>query len=209
MQLAEIVTNPSAKWAEVIADLAAKRQAAREHTERLRAQKQELALEAAMGGTDAKKRLATINTELAKLSLESGDWDAAIAQAETAKVNAERAEAERAARDRHRQIGGHLEAYRAEVREIDAGLAALVERFQSAKQALDAAEALMIGTESAPIQQLRTTFGPTLAAAHAGLGRFIELGSASQHIRHRQPLSQFAAAFTDRWAKGKGESNGN
>src|ERR1017187_3112951 len=200
-QLTETVENTPAKWEAVIADLAAKRQAARDHTERLRTQKQELALEAAMGGTDARKRLAAINAELAKLTLEADDWDSAITQAEHAKLQAERAESEAADRDRHQQIGAHLEAYLAEVREIDSGIAALVERFQSAKQALDAAEALMVGTEAAPIQQLRTTFGPTLAAAHAGLGRHGELGSASQHIRHRQPLSQFVLPFTDRWMK--------
>ena len=44
-------------WSGVIADLAAKRQRAAEHTERLRVEKQQLALEAATGGGAAKKRL--------------------------------------------------------------------------------------------------------------------------------------------------------
>jgi DNA repair exonuclease SbcCD ATPase subunit len=189
MQLTE---NTVDGWSGVLTDLAAKRQAARDRTERLRTQKQELALEAAMGGTDAKKRLKEINGELAKADLEAADWTSAIAQAEQSKRQAERAEAETADRVRHEQIAAHLEAYLKDVREIDAGLAALVEHFQSAKQSLDAAEALMVGSEGTPIQQLRSAFGPTLAAAHAGLGKFIELGASAGHIQHRQPLERFA-----------------
>jgi site-specific recombinase XerD len=62
MQLANTVDG----WSGVLADLAAKRQAARDRTERLRTQKQALALEAAMGGGDARKRLKDINAELAR-----------------------------------------------------------------------------------------------------------------------------------------------
>jgi hypothetical protein len=135
-QLAETSENTAPKWEGVIADLSAKQQASRDHAEQLRLEKQKLALEAAMGGTDARKRLAAINAELAKAALEGDDWDAAITQAETAKGQAEHAEAEAADLARYETIGVSLMQYLAEVREIDAGLAALAAHFQAAKQAL-------------------------------------------------------------------------
>ena len=69
MQLTVITQNTTAKWEGVLADLAVKQQASRDHTERLRIQKQELALEAALGGSDARRRLEKINAELARLAL--------------------------------------------------------------------------------------------------------------------------------------------
>jgi hypothetical protein len=201
MQLAETAENTPARWEGILADLAVKRQAARDHAEQLRAQKQELALEAALGGGDARKRLEKINGELAKLALEGDDWSAAITQAEQAKRQAECAEAEAAECDRREQIGAALKHYLAEVREIDVGFAMLAAHFAAAKQSLDMAEGLMTGTEGQPLQQLRSKWGATLAAAFAGLGKYIELGPASMHTQHRQPLAQFAASFTDRWTK--------
>jgi hypothetical protein len=57
----------------------------------------------------------------------------------------------------------------------------------------------MVGREAAPIRQLRTAFGATLAAAFHGLDKFLELGPASQNIKDRQPLEGFAKNFVDRW----------
>jgi DNA repair exonuclease SbcCD ATPase subunit len=197
----QLTANTVNGWSGVLADLAAKQQAAREHTERLRTQKQALALEAAMGSPDARKRLAQINQELAKLALESTDLDAALTQAEQSRLQAEAEQAEQAERARNKQITVHLEQYLKEVREIDKDFAQLASHFLAAKSAQDAAEALMTREERTPLQQLRSKFGPTLAAAHVGLGNHIELGPASMHIPHRQPLAAFAAPFTDRWTK--------
>jgi chromosome segregation ATPase len=196
MHLAEHTTQD---WNNVLADLAAKRQRARDHTDRLRTQKQELALESAMGGGDAKKRLKEINAELAKLTLEGDDFDAALRQAEGAKVKAQRAEAEAAERDRRAKIGESMRAYRDQVLKIDGALAALVEHFTAATANLDAAEALMTATESQYIRQLRTVFGPTLAASRFGLGRFIELGPTARHIQDRQPLEEYARPRISGW----------
>jgi chromosome segregation ATPase len=199
MHLGTIATKPAQEWEGVIADLAAKQQASQEHNERLRTQKQELALEAAMGSTDAKKRLKEINAELAKLALEGDDFDAAIRQAESAWTNAEHAEAEAAEHDRRAKIGESMKCYRDSVSRIDAGLAALVEHFKAATANLDAAEALMTATESQYIRQLRTVFGPTLAASHFGLGRFLELGPTARHIQDRQPLEAYARPRISGW----------
>ena len=152
-----------------------------------------------MGGVEARKRLEKVNTELAKLALESNDWDAAIRQAETAQVKAAATEAEAAEHDRRAKIGVAMERYSGEVLKIDRALAALVEHFIAATANLDAAEALMTATESQYIRQLRTVFGPTLAAAHFGLGRYIELGATARHIQDRQPLEEYARPRVSGW----------
>src|ERR1039458_6420624 len=91
-------------WSGVIADLAAKRQRAAEHTERLRVEKQQLALEAATSGARAKKRLGQINVELSRLAVEADDWQSALAQAEQSKRHAEHVEAEAADRVRQEEL---------------------------------------------------------------------------------------------------------
>jgi DNA repair exonuclease SbcCD ATPase subunit len=202
MQLQE---NTVQGWSGVVNDLSTKQQAAKDHLNLLRKQKEELSLEAALGSADAKKKLDKINYELGRLALDAGDLDSAIRKAEEAKRQAAQAEAETAERNRHQQIGAHLEKYLAEVREIDKGLERLVEHFTSSRQALDAAESLMTSTESTPIQQLKSFFGPTLSAAHFGVGKYIELGATARHIIHRQPLARFAAGFCDRWLSNQEE----
>jgi len=187
------------QWSGVLADLAAKRQQAQEHVARLRAEKQNLALEAAMGGGDAQKKLAKVNAELARLDLEGDDWDAAIAQAEQAKRKAEQAAADSAERDRRARIGTALTTYMQSVADIDAAMQILSQRFGEAAQSLDRAEALMNGPERAPVQQLQSLWGATLAAANCGLGAFIALGQESSHLVHRQPLAAYIKPFVDPW----------
>ena len=197
----QTTTNSAREWANIIGGLSSKQQAAEDHREQLTTEKSRLALAAAMGDANAKKRLVTINQELAKADLEGDDWASAIAQAELARTMAERTEAEASDRARHAHIGASLTQYLAEVRAIDKNLAALAVHFTAAKECLDAAEAKMVGKEGAPIRQLRSAYGPTIAAAHFGLGAFIELGAASSNIKDRQPLEGFAKNFCDRWLK--------
>jgi hypothetical protein len=195
----ELQTQTAEQWVGVLADLETKRQAALDHAEQLRAQKRDLALEAAMGSGEAKKQLGKINSEITRLALEGDDFDAAISQAESQLSLARQAEADAAEQERQSQIAASLELYFAEVQGIDAALASLVAQFAAAKAHLDTAEDLMTGQERTPVQQLYSTWGPTLAAAHYGLGQFIELGQSSSHIIHRAPLAKFAMSFIDRW----------
>lgn len=187
------------QWAGVIADLTTKRQAAVDHLSQLREEKRDLALESAMGSGEAKKQLAKINVELARLALEGDDWDAAVSQAEASKRRAEQVAADVAEQARQEQISSALEKYLTEVRGIDAALEALAAKFAAARTHLDAADALMDGRERQPTQQLRSLFGATLACAHFGLGESIQLGPQAAHVIHRQPLTRYAMGFIDRW----------
>lgn len=58
----------------------------------------------------------------------------------------------------------------------------LASRFTAARQKLDRAEALPSAQERVPVQQLRSLFGGTLAAAHYGLGD--RATGAAVHLRH-------------------------
>jgi hypothetical protein len=193
--------NIAEEWRGVIADLTAKRQAAVDETTRLRDEKKALALEAAMGGGDAQKRLKAVNAELATAALKVDDWDQAVLQAESQLSLAEEAAAAARERARQEQISSALADYFAEVRGIDAALESLAEKFAGAKAHLDVAENLMDGRERRPIQQLRTQWGSTQAAAYFGLDTCIELGPAAGHVTYRQPLAKYAMSFIDRWVK--------
>ena len=57
----------------------------------------------------------------------------------------------------------------------------------------------MDSQERVPVQQLRTFWGCTLAAAHYGLGDWLRLGSEAQHVIHRQPYQKFVLGLIDRW----------
>lgn len=54
----------------------------------------------------------------------------------------------------------------------------LASRFTAARQMLDRVEALLSAQERVPVQQLRSLFGGTLAAARYGLGDFRNWGSS-------------------------------
>jgi hypothetical protein len=111
------------------------------------------------------------------------------------------AEAETVERQRQEQIGAGLEQYLAEVQKIDDGLRQLAATFATATGHLDRAEALMNGQERQAINQLRSLFGATCAAAHVGLGAFIQLGPQAAHTVHRQPLARYVGGFVDRWVE--------
>lgn len=171
----ELAENAPARWESIITDLTAKQQTAREHVEQLRTQKRDLALEAAMGGADARKKLEKANAELARLTLESDDWDAAIAQAQRHLADAREAEAAEAEKKR-----------KAEMRALASTVVRHAEEFTSSlRQATKAGEALKLvirnmiaranPQERVHLDQLLQTGGPYMRAAeHAGLRAHIE-----------------------------------
>ncbi len=190
-------TRTVEEWRAIITGLTVKRQAAATHVEALRAEKRDLAPQrSAMGGADAKKKLDRINQELARADLEAEDFHAAIARAEAGERQSKQDAAAEAERTRMAQLRRDMQAYEGKTKEIDDCLRLLSSRFAEARVILDRAESIMTSQERTPIQQLRSRFGPTLAATHAGLAAFIELGPTAANIPHRQPLAQFTAAFT-------------
>jgi hypothetical protein len=188
-----------AGWATVIAELEAKHQSAMQHIEGLRAQKHELALDASMGSEDARKHLKAINAELNRLSYEVDNLNTALATARDQKKAAEDVVAAEAELARQSNIAAAMRQYYEEAGKIDDAMRLLVEHFVAARQHLDRAESFMNTQERMPLQQLRTFFGSTLAAAHFGLGEWIRLGSEAQHVTHRQPFARFALGIIDRW----------
>jgi hypothetical protein len=200
MQSAEKTVS---SWNSVIADVAVKRQNTNERIEHLRKEKQCLALESAMGSTDAEARLAKINTELTRLAFEVDEFDMALKQAEAERQRAEQAEAAAAERGRQSTVRNDIEQYFAEVRAIDDALAGIVSHFRAAREILQRAESRMTSEERTPLSQLRSDFGATLAAAHYGLSEFIELGRGAAYTAHRQPFQKYALGFVDRWIDGE------
>jgi hypothetical protein len=186
-------------WSGVLSDLAIKRAAALDHVERLRGEKKALALEAALGGADARKRLEKINSELSLAALRLDDMEQAVIQAESKKQGAQQAEADAVEQERRLRISAALSQYLGHVREIDDAMQVLATKFTQAHQALDRGESLMTGAERGPLQQLRSLWGATLAAAHFGLDGFIGLGPQAAHQTHRKPLAEFTASYLESW----------
>jgi chromosome segregation ATPase len=197
MQLQE---NTPAQWATVIADLAAKRQSTLAHLEELCQEKKSLALDAAMGNEEARKRLQKVNAEIHKLAMDVDDFEVALSNANGEKQKAQATANAKEERQRQEELRDSVRLYFEEVKKIDQALKQLAARFQSARVALQSADSQMTPEERTPIQQLYTLFGSTLAASFHGLGEYIELGrSAGVNPIHRQPLWKYVYSFVDRW----------
>jgi chromosome segregation ATPase len=194
-------TRTSQEWEGVIADFTAKARACDGEVADLVRDRNGLALDAELGIDGAARRLQKIASEITAKQQAAQTLRTAIGQAQSRRDEARVAEAAGADQQRHAQIAAHLEQYLSEVRSIDEALSFLTARFQAATQAMNRAETLMTGTERQPIQQLRSLFGPTLAAAHVGLGEHLQLGPLASNVIHRQPLERFAMGFVDRWVR--------
>src|SRR5690242_16541570 len=114
----QVVNNQLEQWDGVIADLATKRPAALDNTKRPRTQKEDLALEAAMGSPSAKKQLEKVNSELTKAALDVDDLQMATAKAEAERRKAAENASALAEAERRKQIGEALAEYLGFVREI-------------------------------------------------------------------------------------------
>lgn len=114
--------NTPTQWDSVVADLAAKRQSTESRLKELRAEKRSLALDAAMGSDDARKRLSKINTDLNRLALEIDEIEMALQGATSEKENADSAASVAAEAERQEQIREALRSYLEEVRNIDDAL---------------------------------------------------------------------------------------
>jgi len=103
--------NTSTEWVLVIADLTANRQTTLQHPEKLRAEKRSLALDAAMGNEEARKRISKIKADLSKLVLECDDFEVAIRNAEQEKQKAQDNANAEAERQRQDQLRDAVRAY--------------------------------------------------------------------------------------------------
>jgi len=186
-------------WGGVIAELMGKRQTSQEHLERLRKQKRDLALEAALGNTDAQKRLIKINAELAQTAAQGNDWDAAIQQAETRRGEAHKSEAETAEAERKAKIGSHLASYFGHVQRIDKLLAEIAAECKAAWGDLSSTQPLLTDSERPRLRQCFSKFGLTLAMAHFGLDAFSEIAVVSGFRIHRKPLSEQVGPMVHGW----------
>jgi len=200
MQLTPAENTPG-NWGGIIDDLTTKRQAAHRHLEQLRAQKRELALEAAMGGGDAKKRLEKTNAELSKLAFEIDDWDVAITQAQAAKEQAEKSAAEAAERARQEELSVLAATAVRHAAEFSASLRQAVKVGATLKMVI----ANMLGRatpDERPYLSRLLEAGPFMRAAeHAGLKAHMEFQGYPGPRDHVVALEDALAILLDRWLK--------
>ena len=199
----QLATNTAEGWCAVITDLTIKQQAARDHTERLRIEKQRLALEAAMGGTESKKRLREINAELARLTLEGDDWDAAITQAETAQRQAAQAESAAAERQRQEQLSRLASAAIRHATEYTAAMCQAVEAGASVKLVIQDMLKSATPQESQSLDRLLRPNPYMRGAEHAGLRNHLEFQNYPGPREHVVPLEEALAASLARWLNGR------
>lgn len=198
MQITENTVNG---WSGVIADLTAKRQAAREHLEQLRAQKRDRALEAAMGGGDAKRRLETINAELTKLAFEVDDWDVAVSQAEAEKCKAEAQEAGAAERARQERLSVLATTAIQHSAEFTDALQHAVKAANGVRAAIRNMIALCSPDEQRGPAVLLRAPSFMRAAERVGLRDFLEFAAYAGPQSHVVALEDEAAVHLRRWRK--------
>jgi chromosome segregation ATPase len=189
------------QWAGVLADLTSKARTYDTEIADLVSDRDGLALDAELGVDGASRKLQKINADLAGKQTAAQSLRTAIAQAQRYLEEARGAEADAAEQERQEQIAASLELYFAEVQKIDVTLKQLAATFATVTEHLNRAESFMNGQERQAINQLRSLFGATCAAAHFGLGESIQLGPQAAHTIHRQPLARYVGGFVDRWLK--------
>jgi len=196
--------NRTRGWSGLIAHLTAKRQSAAEHIEQLRTQKRELALEAAMGSADAKKRLKEINTELARVALDVDDFDMALKQAEAGRGQAEQAAAEAAQREREAEMGKLARQLLKKAAEYTAAAGAMCDAAEGVKTLAHAMIALAKPEEMAGLNRLLEPAPYMRAAEHAGLRDHLEFRPYPGPREHVVALEEELALHLSRWITNAG-----
>jgi hypothetical protein len=191
-----------AKWEGVLADLAAKRQGARHHAERLRTEKQNMALEAAMGGGDARKRLKEIKAELARLTLEADNWESAIAQAETEKGRAEESAASEQERQRQKELSTLAATAVEHARDSTKALEEAVKADAAVKATIRDMMVHANNQEAPGVDRLLQPGIYMRGAEHAGLRSHLEFAAYTGDRSHIVPLEEALALILGRWQKG-------
>lgn len=204
MQLTE---NAPAKWESVIADLTDKQKAARENAELLQTERQNLALEAAMGGADAKKKLDKANAELARLTAEAEDRETAIRQAQQRLGAAREAEASKAEHARRNELEilaataiHHAEEFTASLRQASSAGAQLKLIVRN----------MILRATPAEQAQLNRLLEPGIymrAAQHAGLRSHLEFAGYTGLPEHIVSLEAALKVHLGRWITTNGTEN--
>jgi hypothetical protein len=183
------------RWAGVINQLSAKRVEAQQTLETLRTEKRELALEASLGSEPARQRSQLLSAEINRIALEIDEYGQAIQQASANKQTAQNQAAADAENQRQEKLTHLVRQYFNLVTKCDATCIKLVQQFQAAREKLQQCESKMNAQQRVPIQQLYSLWGATNAAAHHGLGKFLELGPSAGHLIHRKPLLGLCLVF--------------
>jgi hypothetical protein len=196
----QTIENTVASWSGVLSDLAAKRQHARDRVAELRRRKEEISLESAMGSEAARKELTKINGELTRLTLESDDWDSAIARAEAQKADAQKAEAEAAEQRRKVEMKKLAEEAVLLAKEFDIGLRHACEAGAQLAVVLTSMQAQVKGEhELAAINRLSSRGPYQRACENAGLRRYVEMQAYPGLKKDVQPLAVELTALLDQW----------
>jgi hypothetical protein len=199
MQATDNTVNTVPRWESVIAELTTKQQSARQHVEQLQEQKRDLALEAAMGGADARKKLDKANAELARLTLESDDWDAAIAQAQNWLADAREAEVAEAEQERRSEMRTLASAALRHAAEFDVCLRQASNAGAALKLAIQNALARATPDERRNLDRLLEA-GPYMRAAeYAGLRAHLEFQAYPGLKAHITSLEETVPLFIGNW----------
>jgi hypothetical protein len=192
-------TETSSKWQGVIADLTKRGANFDAEAVNLANEADKLALDAELGINGAGQQLQKLRREQAAKLAAGQNLQTALEAARQRHAKAVRREADAAEVVRRERLSEASKQFMEQAVLVDDGMRDLAARFEALGASLDRLEAIATTAEAQPLQQLRSQFGPTLAAAHFGLGKFIALGRESTHVVHRQPLATFTAPFMSAW----------
>lgn len=196
MQLAE---NTVSGWQSVVGDLTAKMQTARDRVEQLRSEKKTLALEAALGGAEAGRKLGKINSTLTTAAFELDDIEQAILQAEAEKRKAEQGEADEAEQARQQKLSTLATETMQHAAEFSRATAQAVKAGRSLRESIRAMLALATAGEQRGPSMLLGTECFERAGQLAGLRDFLSFPPYRGPREHVVPLEDEAAVHLSRW----------
>lgn len=194
-QTIDTVTN----WSGTIAALTTKRQTALARLSELQAEKKQLALEAALGGADAKKRLERVNTEISRLALDLDTCELALSAARGAEQKAKANAVADAEQERHRQRVALATEAILHAREFTKAMQQAVEAGYQLRVAVRSlCQLLPPDDQKGPANLLRAN--PFMRAAEkTGLRAFIEFPRYSGSQAHIVPLEEESLIYLSRW----------
>jgi flagellar motor protein MotB len=200
----ETATN----WNTTIDGMTAQRAHALETLAQLRAEKAKLALEAAMGGVEAQRKLAKINAKLNEIALDVDTWEQALAEAESKRREVEALRAREAGTARQAELSTLASTAMRHAAEFTDALRQAVKAGASLKLVVQNMLARASDTERPYLDRLLEA-GPFMRAAEfVGLRSHLEFAPYPGPQAHILALEDALAVYLSRWLQPP-EGSGN
>jgi chromosome segregation ATPase len=191
--------NTVTGWSDVIAQLTKQHEQDSKRIAELQAEKRSLALEAAMGNVEARKRLDKLNSTLTTLAFDLDNAQMALSQAQEGKKKAEQAVKDAAEQQRQQELGKLATTAVEAAAEFTRAIASAVHAGREARKVLREMTRLARPNETTNINRLCDTASWERAGEFLGLRECIDFPMYKGPKEHLGPLENEFASLLGRW----------